>query len=195
MQVQYFMYSTHSHTPEEPRYRIVILFCRDVIEDEYPALMRQVAHDIGMDYFDDTTYQANRMMYWASCPSNADFYFFEQDAEPLKVDRYLARYADWKDTSQWPTSSRQSEVVFNTIKTKGDPLEKDGIVGAFCRTYYPIEEHRSLLIRSIRKLVIPGRYSYIGATTAGLVIYDQKFAYSFHASDPACGKSSMHSIW
>ena len=63
MQVQYFMYSTHSHTPEEPRYRIVILFCRDVIEDEYPALMRQVAHDIGMDYFDDTTYQANRMMY------------------------------------------------------------------------------------------------------------------------------------
>lgn len=191
IQVQYFMYSTHSHTPEEPRYRIVILFSRDVSEDEYPALMRQVAHDIGMDYFDDTTYQANRMMYWASCPSNADFYFFEQDAEPLKVDRYLARYADWKDASQWPTSSRQSEVVFNTIKTKGDPLKKDGIVGAFCRTYYPIEDAiEAFLSDRYESSVIPGRYSYIGAsTTAGLVIYDQKFAYSFHASDPACGKS------
>lgn len=34
-----------------------------------------------------------------------------------------------------------------------------------------------------------GRYDYIPAdSTAGVVIYNDKFAYSHHATDPACGK-------
>ena len=34
-----------------------------------------------------------------------------------------------------------------------------------------------------------GRYDYIPAdSSAGVVIYDDKFAYSHHATDPACGK-------
>jgi putative DNA primase/helicase len=82
--VKYFIYSTHSHTPKNPRFRLVILFAREVKEDEYPALMRMVAKQIGIDYFDDTTYQANRMMYWASCPSNGEFIFEENDGKPLE---------------------------------------------------------------------------------------------------------------
>ncbi len=35
---EYFIYSTHSHTPEAPRYRLVIPFSREVSEDEYPAV-------------------------------------------------------------------------------------------------------------------------------------------------------------
>jgi hypothetical protein len=36
---------------------------------------------------------------------------------------------------------------------------------------------------------IKGRYDYIPAkSVAGLVIYEDKFAYSHHNSDPACGK-------
>jgi len=38
----YFIYSTHSHTPENQRYRLVFLLSREVSEDEYPALMRMV---------------------------------------------------------------------------------------------------------------------------------------------------------
>ena len=64
--VTYFLYSTHSHTPDTPRYRIVILLSHKVSPDEYPALTRMIAKQIGMDYFDDSTYQANRMMFWAS---------------------------------------------------------------------------------------------------------------------------------
>ncbi len=34
-----------------------------------------------------------------------------------------------------------------------------------------------------------GRYDYIPAdSSAGVVIYDDVFAYSHHATDPACGK-------
>ena len=85
-----------------PRYRIVILLDREVSEDEYPALMRMVARQIGMDYFDDSTYQANRMMYWASCPSNGVFVFEEGIGQPLRADSYLGMYANWRDVSQWP---------------------------------------------------------------------------------------------
>ena len=104
--VTYFLYSTHSHTPENPRYRIVILFGREVGEDEYPAVTRMIAKQIGMDYFDDSTYQVNRMMYWASCPSNGQFVFDEQYVKPLDPDKYLGMYADLQECIVRRTAAR-----------------------------------------------------------------------------------------
>lgn len=185
----YFIYSTHSHTPEAPRYRIVIPFSREVSEDEYPALMRMVAKQIGMDYFDDTTYQANRMMYWASCPANGEFVFDEHTGNPLNPDKYLSLYADWRDVTQWPTSSRESEIRSREVKSQQDPLEKSGVVGAFCKAY-GIEDAISEFLSDVYEpSAIAGRYQYKEAdSTAGVVLYDGKWAYSHHATDPACGK-------
>ena len=186
----YFMYSTHSHRPDNPRYRIVILLSRDVTPDEYPAMLRMIAKQIGMDFFDDSTYEVNRMMFWASCPANGVFVFTENDGEALSPDEYLAMYADWRDCSLWPTSSRQSEVaVHNTSKTQADPLTKEGLVGTFCRAYSIDGAIAAYLSDVYRPSAVPGRYDYIkGESTAGLVVYDDKFAYSHHATDPACGK-------
>lgn len=185
----YFLYSTHSHTPESPRYRVVILFNREVSEDEYPALMRMVAKEIGIDYFDDTTYQANRMMYWASCPANGEFIFDEKSGDPLEPNKYLALYNDWRDVTQWPTSSRESEVRNREVKSQQDPLEKHGVVGAFC-TAYPIEDAIAEFLPDIYEpAAVDGRYQFKNAdSTAGVVIYDGKWAYSHHASDLAGGK-------
>jgi len=188
--ISYFIYSTHSHTAGNPRYRVVLRFSREVSEDEYPAVMRQVTKQIGMDFFDDCTYQASRMMYWASCPSNADFVYAENEGLPLDPDHYLGMYHDWKDASQWPTSSRESEVVNNPMKTQSDPLAKDGLVGAFCRAYHPIDEAIETFLSDVYEpSADEGRYNYIPADSAsGLKINDGKFAYSFHATDPACQK-------
>ncbi len=188
--VSYFIYSTHSHTNEAPRYRLIIRFSREVSEDEYPAVMRMVAKQIGMDYFDDSTYQANRMMFWASCPSDADFVFLEHDGELFDPDQYLAMYNDWKDTSQWPVSSRRSEVIRNMINNQSDPLVKDGLVGAFCRAYHPIDEAIETFLSDVyAPSAQDGRYDYIPAdSSAGVVIYNDTFAYSHHATDPASGK-------
>ncbi|MBS3899909.1 MAG: hypothetical protein KGZ54_04335 [Dethiobacter sp.] len=185
----YFIYSTHSHTPASPRYRVVILFGREVSADEYPALMRMVAKEIGIDYFDDTTYQANRMMYWASCSANGEFVFEETSGEALDPDKYLNKYDDWRDVTQWPTSSRESEVRKHEIKSQQDPLEKNGLVGAFCSAY-PIEEAISEFLLDIYEpAAVDGRYQFKEAdSTAGVVIYDSKWSYSHHASDPAGGK-------
>ncbi len=114
---RFFIYSTHSHAPQHQRYRLVMPFSREVSEEEYAPFMRMVAKQIGMEYFDDSTYQANRMMYWASCPSNGEFIFEEQDGDPLDVDDYLAKYDDWRDVTQWPVSSRQSEAVKHSVST------------------------------------------------------------------------------
>lgn len=188
--IDWFVYSTHKHVPEAPRFRLVILFDREVSEEEYPALMRQVAKDIGMDFFDDSTYQANRMMYWASCPSDGVFVFDESVGAPLPVDRYLSRYENWRDTSQWPTSSRQSEVVRQAVSRQEDPLNKEGLVGAFCRTYFPVQTALEEFLPEVYAPTnVDGRWDYIPAdSTAGVVIYDDRFVYSHHTTDPACGK-------
>ena len=186
----WFLYSTHKHRPEAPRYRLVILFDREVSEEEYPALMRMVAKQLGMDYFDDSTYEPHRMMYWASCSSDSQFVFDESLGQPLPVDWYLGMYADWRDVSQWPTSSRQSEVMRRAVTAQQDPLNKEGLVGAFCRTYFPIQSAMEQFLPDVYAPTdVEGRWDYIPAdSTAGVVVYDDRFVYSHHATDPAGGK-------
>ena len=46
------VYSTHKHTPEKPRLRLVVPLARDVTPDEYQAIGRRVAADLGIDKFE-----------------------------------------------------------------------------------------------------------------------------------------------
>lgn len=183
------MYSTHKHTPEAPRVRLIIPLSREVSAEEYAPVSRMVAKDIGMEMVDDTCHEAARLMYWPSTSSDGVFLFESQDGPMLNPDDILAHYKDWHDTSEWPMSSRQSEIVKRTIAKQADPLEKEGMVGAFCRAY-SIEEAIDTFIPDIYKpSAMAGRYDYIPAdSSAGVVIYDDKFAYSHHATDPACGQ-------
>lgn len=183
------VYSTHKHTPEAPRLRLVVPLAREVSEDEYPALGRMVAKEIGIDLFDDTTYEPSRLMYWPSTPSDGEFVFFEKEGELLDPDVYLSKYADWRDTSMWPTSKRQSEVLERRLKQQQDPLAKGGVVGAFCRAYSIEDAIEAFLSDVYEPSTMAGRYDYIPAdSSAGVVVYDGKFAYSHHATDPVCGK-------
>ena len=79
------VYSTHKHTPEAPRLRLIFPLKRDVSEEEYPALARKVAQEIGMDLFDDTTYQPHRLMYWPSTSSNGEYVFRVMDGDILNA--------------------------------------------------------------------------------------------------------------
>ena len=183
------VYSTHKHTPEAPRLRLIFPLKRDVSEEEYPALARKVAQEIGMDLFDDTTYQPHRLMYWPSTSSNGEYVYQVMDGDILDPDAYLGMYDDWRDVSTWPVSSRESEAVKKAAKQQADPLAKTGAVGAFCRTY-PIREAIEKFLPDVyAPSAMEGRYDYIPAdSSAGVIIIDEKFAYSFHATDPACGQ-------
>lgn len=183
------VYSTHKHTPEHPRLRMIIPLARDITEEEYPAVARMVAKEIGIDLFDDTTYEACRLMYWPSTSANGEFFYKTKNGPLLDPDAYLAKYADWHDASTWPVSSRQSEAVRRSITQQADPLEKPGIVGAFCRAYTIEEAIETFLSDVYEPSSMNERYDYIPAdSAAGVVVYDGKFAYSHHATDPVCGK-------
>ena len=183
------VYSTHKHTPEHPRLRMIIPLSRDITEEEYPAVARMVAKEVGIDLFDDTTYEACRLMYWPSTSANGEFFYKTKDGPLLDPDAYLAKYVDWRDASTWPVSSRQSEAVRRSITQQADPLEKPGIVGAFCRAYTIEEAIETFLSDVYEPSSMNGRYDYIPAdSAAGVVVYDGKFAYSHHATDPVCGK-------
>lgn len=81
-----WFYSTHKHTPEKPRFRLIIPLSRDVTPDEYIAVGRKVAGEIGIEQFDDTTYEPSRLMYWPSTSSDGEFVFREIEGGLLDPD-------------------------------------------------------------------------------------------------------------
>ena len=184
------VYSTHKHTPEKPRLRVIIPLARPVTPEEYGAVSRRLAEDIGMDYFDDTTYQPHRLMYWPSTPADGEYIFRVLPGPFLNPDAVLARYDDWRDVSQWPVSSRVGERIrAQAGREQADPLTKKGMIGAFCRAYSIEEAIEAFLPEVYAPCDIPGRYTYReGSTTGGLVVYEGKFAYSHHATDPCCAQ-------
>ena len=183
------IYSTHKHTNLKPRIRLVIPLKRDVSPEEYEAISRRVADGIGMDLFDDTTYQASRLMYWPSTAKDGDFLFKVQDGEWLDPDKVLATYSNWKDMSFWPMSSRVQEIHKRESKKQTDPREKQGLIGAFCRAHTISEAIEKFLSDVYMPSRTKGRYDYTkGSTAAGLVTYEDTWAYSNHGTDPAGGK-------
>jgi putative DNA primase/helicase len=184
------MYSTHSHNHKAPRLRIVIPLKRPVSPDEYQAVSRRIAGDLGIDFFDHSTFEPHRLMYWPSTASDGEFIFKVLDAPWADPDEVLARYQDWKDPSYWPESSRTRAIRKRQAEKQGNPQEKPGIVGAFCRAYTIADAVKKFLKDVYEPCDDPGRYTYIpGTSSAGLVIYEGgDFAYSHHATDPVCDK-------
>ncbi len=179
------VYTTHSHTPAKPRYRFIIPLSRPVTVDEYEPIARMIANQHGMDYFDDTTYQAERLMFKPSHSKDAEYLFDYVDDPWLDPDAILEKYEDWTDASFWPESSRGHAVRARSAKKQGDPLEKPGIIGAFNRSFTIKEAIAEFLPDVYTESRHPDRYTYLeGSTSGGLVIYEDKFAYSHHGTDP-----------
>lgn len=179
------VYSTHKHKPEQPRLRIIMPLDRAVSPDEYEAISRKIAEKLGIENFDDTTYQAHRLMYYPSTSSDGEYYFKYYDEEFIKADEILSEYEDWQDVSTWARSNRAKEVVEREKKKAEDPLKKEGLIGAFCRAY-TIQEVISAYLSDVYEEVNKERYTYKAGTSAGgAIVYEDKWLYSFHATDPS----------
>ena len=183
------MYSTHTHAPDNQRLRLVIPLSRPVLPDEYQAISRMIADDLGIDQFDDTTYEPSRLMYWPSTSADGEYIFKVQDLAWLNPDDVLARYTfGWQDVSYWPESSRARAKINSAIKRQEDPLEKKGVIGAFCRTYSISEAIGEFLEDVYTAGADDTRYTFVdGSTTGGVVVYDDKFSFSHHGTDPTSG--------
>lgn len=130
-------------------------------------------------------------MYWPTCPSNGEYLFGEIAGDWLNPENIFEKHPNWKDCSLLPTTPKESKAAEHSTRKQQDPLEKPGVVGLFNRVYYPI----SMAIEAfLSDKYVPtadstNRYDYIpGEGSAGVVVYDDKFTYSHHATDPAGGK-------
>lgn len=183
------VHSTHSHTANSPRLRLVMPVNREVTADEYVAISRKVAGMLDIELFDNTTFEPNRLMFWPSMPCDVDYYFKVQDGQWLDADAILATYADWRDTSLWPTSQAYIKESNSKAAKQEDPESKKGVVGAFCRTFSITAAIEKYLSDVYVPTDVADRYTYTkGSTAAGLIVYDDKFAFSHHGTDPCSGK-------
>lgn len=183
------LYSTHKHTPEKPRMRLVLPSDRQMTPAEYEPVCRYWTSRLGIEMFDHTTYQLARLFYWGSVSRDGEYLFEYQDGPAFSVDDVLATYRNPQDVSEWAISSREGATLAHEIKKAGDPTEKPGLIGAFCRAYSIEDAIETFLPEVYEKTAMEGRYTYrSGSVAGGCVTYEGKYAYSHHETDPASMK-------
>lgn len=185
------IYNTRSDREKSRRFRVVIPFAEEVQDAaQYEAAARKMAELLGIDLFDPTTFQAERMMYWQSLSSDQPKVFEVFEGEPISAEYLLSLYGnneEWRDIRNWAFKSDQEKET-RAIVSKAmaqNPREKAGLVGAFCRAYSvpaAIEKYLSDVYE-----IAPGndRYTYkAGHSVGGMVVFDDLFCFSYHSTDP-----------
>lgn len=183
-------YSTRKHCPAAPRLRVLLPLDRPASADEYEPIARKAAEIIGIAYCDPSTFQAARLMYWPSCCADVEYVFRYEDKPLLSADGMLGMYQDWRDVTQWPDVPGVEQRHTRLLKKQVDPTAKEGIVGAFCRTFDISGAMERFLPGEYEPADQQDRYTYTGgSTTGGAVIYENGlFLYSHHATDPCSGR-------
>ncbi len=188
----YAVYSTRKHEESRPRLRVLAPLSRMATAEEYEPLARRLAAYIGIELCDPTTFEVHRLMYWPSCCADSQYVYTFADRPFLDTDKMLATYADWRNFSEWPEvpGARERRVKTDAAK-QGDPLSKNGVVGAFCKTYNIYQAMDAFLLGIYTPVDnAPDRYTFVGGSTVGgAIVYDNgAFLFSHHSTDPAGGR-------
>ncbi len=194
--LEYVLYSTRQHSPENIRVRVVIPLSRPLAPDKFGPLSRILAFklDPSMAAVDAVSFKESQYMYWPSRCKGSDFLYQHNRGTLLDADAVLEEWGDWDDYAKLPRSARESDLRKAEEKAP-DPRTKRGIVGAFCRRYSIqdcIAEFLSDIYEPSEKdgHGIASRYTYMhGHTANGAVVYDGLFLYSHHGTDPAGGRN------
>lgn len=191
----FFVYSTHSHTPEKPRLRLIVPLSEEIGVEKYEPIGRAIANIIGIEYFDATTFQINRIMYFPSVSIDGDYICQEFGLDEwniLEPDDMLDRYLDYLNIAEFQKPHYISGLSIDKIK-KGQITSskktKYRIVNAFNIEYTITEAIDNFLSDVYVKGKHADRYTYVdGESKDGLVILNDEYAYSHHATDPAQGR-------
>lgn len=201
-----FWHTTRSHTPEKPKVRMVIRTKQRVGKERFGAVTRILSAKIGISFIDKVSARMAQMMYMPTVSKDmkSHFGFYEQGGNPLDVDKLVG---DWEEDNESSTNISAlplfpGEKQLRHIQEKAeDPLTKEGMVGDFCRAWSISEliegkvldsgKHVEGPLAEMYEIVewqegVPTRATYLhGTSSHGAVIYDDKFMYSHHGSDPA----------
>jgi len=83
-------YSTHRHTSDMPRVRVVMPLSREVSGDEYRALSQAFCREFGSLFvFDECSYKPNQFMFLPSCAVGAVGWTIQGQGGAVDVEKYL----------------------------------------------------------------------------------------------------------
>ena len=183
------IYSTRKHDPDHPRLRVILPLKRTATGEEYEPLARKVAEKLGIDKTDPTCFRPNQMMYWPNVSADSEYIYEVYDKPMLDPDAVLGEYSDWHNVTEWPVAQGQEVKIRNATAKQEDPETKSGIVGAFCRCYSIQRAMDDLIPGVYAPTDYPDRFTYAnGSTFGGAIVYDNKWLYSHHATDPCSEK-------
>lgn len=128
------IYTTFSHRPDQPRFRVVMPLSRPAGFDEFQAVARKVAADVGINLIARESFVPAQMMFAPARPLGGHFASKVNEGAWLDVDSVLAEYRDWTDVKSWPRRP-DGDPVHAASADKVDPREKPGIIGEFNRAF------------------------------------------------------------
>lgn len=183
------VYSTRKHDAGHPRLRVILPLKRTVTGEEYEPLARGIAGKLGIETADPTCFRPNQMMYWPNVSCDSEYVYEVYGGPALDPDAVLGEYADWRDARQWPRLPAERAGNRRSGAKLQDPAEKTGVVGAFCRRYGIARAMDELIPGVYLPTDDPERWTYAGGSTSGgAVVYEDKWLYSHHATDPCSGQ-------
>jgi putative DNA primase/helicase len=128
------MYTTHSHSETQPRFRVVVPLSRPTSFDEFQAVSRQLASRFGIELAARESFTPPQMTYLPLRSPRGLFTSHIQDGSWADVDAILGEYLNWTDATQWPRRSTGDDL-HAAIERQTPPNEKEGPVGRFCRAF------------------------------------------------------------
>ena len=189
-QYEMLLHTTRSHTPENPRLRAIILCENDIELEEFEPLTRILAWhcDSTMEAVDKATFRIAQMMYFPTCSIDQEYWHGYNSGKTLIAAELLNSWqGDWRDFSCLPRKTSDNPRRF--AEKAEDPATKPGLIGAFCRVYGirdVIEQFLPEIYGNPDTHSADVRYTYLkGQSQFGAVVYDDKFMYSWHGTDPA----------
>lgn len=107
----------------------------------------------------------------------------------------LSLYKDWRNVLEWPEVPGSQQTHAKQAAKQGNPLEKTGVIGAFCRTY-DIYKVMEIFLSGVYIPCEEGseRLTFsVGSTTGGTIVYENgSFLYSHHWSSRKDHKQSSY---
>lgn len=191
--IEWFLHTTRRHTPEKPRFRVLIPTDRPIDNDTYGPVSRIVAlrFDPEFKHVDKVSFRPAQMMYLPTLCADSEYVTHRNEGDLIPWMSDLADFeldvGDWRDVANLPKVP--GEELRLVVAKAEVPTEKKGVVGDFCRAY-DIHQAIEKFLPDVYELAGDGgakpRYTYLGGTTSnGAEVQDDGlFLYSHHGSDP-----------
>ena len=146
------IYTTHSHRPGSPRYRIVIALAEDIPPDRYGPVARYLAAEYGIEQFDPVSFVTNQLMHWPSTSKDGEYenepltVSAETMADAIRLGRYYLSHAlAVYDAIPEAAMYRQAEKVLKMIQGRGLTQFSRRDAMRYCQSFKKVSEIQPVL--------------------------------------------------